>query len=59
MYQPIAIVHPIVRDYPPDWEAKLRAFLKGEISEGDLPPVVRYVDRALNQNYRTQTWQDV
>lgn len=58
-YQPIAIRHPIIRDYPQDWEAKLRSFLKGEIQEGDLPPVVRYVDRALNQDYRAPAWQDI
>ena len=58
-YQPIAIKHPIVRDYPQDWETKLRSFLKGDIREGDLPPVVRYVDRALNQDYRTPAWRDI
>lgn len=58
-YQSIVIKHPIIRDYPPDWEAKLRAFLKGETPEGELTPVVRYVDCALNQDYRTPAWKDI
>lgn len=58
-FQAIAIKHPIIRDYPSDWESKLRAFLKGEIPKGDLPPIVKYVDRALNDSYRTPTWKDV
>ncbi|MEM9538235.1 MAG: hypothetical protein AAGA60_01850 [Cyanobacteria bacterium P01_E01_bin.42] len=58
-YQAIAIKHPIIRDYPSDWETKMRAFLKGELPQGELPPVIRYVDRALNEYYRTPTWKDV
>ena len=57
--QPIAIKHPIIRDYPQDWEAQLKSFLRGETPQGDLPPVVKHVDRALNQSYRTPDWRDI
>ncbi len=58
-YQSIAIKHPIIRDYPQDWEAQLKSFLKGETPGGDLSPVVKYVDRALNESYRRPAWRDV
>ncbi len=58
-YQPVVVKHPIIRDYPQNWEDQLRSFLKGEQPEGELSPVVRYVDSALNQDYRTPGWKDI
>ncbi|MEM9006420.1 MAG: hypothetical protein AAGE59_23200 [Cyanobacteria bacterium P01_F01_bin.86] len=57
--QPIVVKHPIIRDYPHDWETKLRSFLQGEISDDALPRLVGYVDCSLNQDYRTPSWRDV
>lgn len=57
--QPLIVKHPIIRDYPQDWETQLRQFLQGEISGETLPPIVRYVDRSLNPDYRTPDWQEV
>ena len=58
-YQSLLIKHPIIRDYPQDWETKLRMFLKGEIVGEELPPLVRYVDRSLNQDYRAPSWNEI
>ncbi|MEL7068654.1 MAG: hypothetical protein AAGN15_08400 [Cyanobacteria bacterium J06581_3] len=58
-YQSLAVKHPIVRDYPQDWETKLRQFLQREISSEDLPNIVGYVDRGINRDYRTPSWNDV
>ena len=58
-YQPLVIRHPIIRDYPQDWETQLRQFLKGEIRGEELPRVVGYVDRSLNKDYRTPAWGEV
>ncbi|MEO0536267.1 MAG: hypothetical protein AAF215_20635 [Cyanobacteria bacterium P01_A01_bin.123] len=58
-YQSLVVKHPIIRDYPQDWESKLRLFLKGEISGEALPRVVGYVDRGLNQDYRPPAWGEV
>lgn len=58
-YQQIVIKHPIIRDYPQNWETQLRSFLKGETPEEELTPVARYVDSTLNQDYRTPRWQDI
>nr|AFM92587.1 hypothetical protein [Acaryochloris sp. HICR111A] len=57
--QPLVIKHPIIRDYPQDWETKLRLFLKGEMNGEELPRVVGYVDRGLNQDYRPPSWSEV
>ncbi|MEM0980480.1 MAG: hypothetical protein AAGH78_09410, partial [Cyanobacteria bacterium P01_H01_bin.58] len=57
--QPILVKHPIIRDYPQDWETKLRLFLQGDISDDALPCLVGYVDRSLNQDYRTPSWNDI
>jgi hypothetical protein len=40
-YQSLIVKHPIVRDYPQDWETKLRMFLQGKIRGEELPPIVR------------------
>ena len=58
-YQSLVIKHPIIRDYPQDWETKLKMFLKGEIRGEELPRVVGYVDRGLNQDYRPPSWNEV
>jgi len=58
-YQSLVVKHPIVRDYPQDWETQLRRFLKGETRGEELPRVVGYVDRGLNQDYRPPDWNEV
>ncbi|MBE9043007.1 hypothetical protein IQ255_01060 [Pleurocapsales cyanobacterium LEGE 10410] len=58
-YQSLVIKHPIIRDYPQDWEAKLNMFLQGEIGSEELPRIVGYVDRSLNRDYRSPSWNDV
>ena len=58
-YQSLVIKHPIIRDYPQDWESKLRMFLKREIGGEELPRLVGYVDRDLNQDYRPPSWHEV
>ncbi|MGD1918389.1 MAG: hypothetical protein ACFCAD_05565 [Pleurocapsa sp.] len=58
-YQSLVIKHPIIRNYPQDWETKLNMFLRGEIRGEELPRVVGYVDRSLNRDYRSPSWSDV
>jgi hypothetical protein len=58
-YQSIVIRHPIIRDYPTDWENKLRLLINQEISSEDLPNLVNYVDQAFNPDYRPPSWQEV
>ena len=58
-YQSLVIKHPIIRDYPQDWETKLRMFLQREIRGEELPRVVGHVDRGLNQDYRPPSWNEV
>lgn len=58
-YQSMVVKHPIIRDYPHDWETQLRAFLKGETRVEELSPVVGYVDRGLNRDYRPPAWGEV
>jgi hypothetical protein len=58
-YQPLVIKHPIIRDYPSDWENKLLMFLKQEIPWQELPNVVNYVDCSFNRDYRRPHWQEV
>jgi hypothetical protein len=57
-YQSLIIKHPIIRDYPSDWETKLRRFLQGEIRGEELPRLVKYVDRFANQDYRPPSWRE-
>lgn len=57
--QPIVVKHPIIRDYPQDWETKLRMFMQKELRDEALPRLVGYVDCSLNRDYRTPSWQDV
>jgi hypothetical protein len=58
-YQHLAIKHPVIRDYPDDWEQKLNLFLKQEIRGEDLPNLVGHVDQAFNRDYRPPSWQEV
>jgi hypothetical protein len=58
-YESIAIKHPIVRDYPSDWENKLNQFLDRAIPYEALPELVRYVDRAFNPDYRPPNWDEI
>lgn len=58
-YQPIAVKHPIIRDYPIGWEDKLKQFLNQEIKDEDLPNLVQYVDRAFNRDYRAPDWDEI
>jgi hypothetical protein len=58
-YQSIVIRHPIIRDYPSDWQQKLKLFINQEISSEALPNLVGYVDQALNSDYRPPSWQEV
>ena len=58
-YQSLVIKHPIIRNYPKDWETQLRRFLKGETRGEELPRVVGYVDRAVNPDYRPPSWNEV
>lgn len=58
-YQSVAIKHPIIRDYPSDWERKLRMYLNQEISYESLPALVGYVDQAVNSDYRPPDWNQV
>lgn len=57
--QPIVVKHPIIRDYPQDWETKLRLFLQREINDEALPRLVGHVDRSLNRDYRSPRWTEV
>ncbi|MGB5634812.1 MAG: hypothetical protein WBM86_18785 [Waterburya sp.] len=58
-YQSLVVKHPIIRNYPQDWETKLKMFLQGETRGEELPRVVGYVDRSLNRDYRSPSWNDV
>ena len=58
-YQSLVVKHPIIRDYPQDWETKLKGFLTEEITGEELPRVVGYVDRNLNRDYRSPSWEDI
>ena len=57
-YQSLIIKHPIIRNYPQDWETKLKMFLKQQIRWEELPQLVRYVDRSVNQDYRPPSWHE-
>ncbi|MEB3233325.1 MAG: hypothetical protein VKJ64_20120 [Leptolyngbyaceae bacterium] len=57
--EPIVVRHPIIRDYPQDWETTLRQFLQHEIRDEALPRLVGYVDQSLNRDYRSPDWRDI
>jgi hypothetical protein len=58
-YQALVVKHPVMRDYPSDWQDKLCLFLNHEISYQSLPNLVGYVDQALNRDYRPPSWHEV
>lgn len=58
-YKSIIVKHPVVRDYPSDWETQLNRFLAQEIRYEALPNLVRHVDQTLNQDYRPPSWSEV
>ncbi len=58
-YQSLVVKHPIIRNYPQDWETQLKMFLTGKTKAEELPRVVGYVDRSLNRDYRSPSWNDV
>ena len=58
-YQSIAIKHPVIRDYPNDWEQTLMRFLNQEIPNEALPNLVGYVDRAVNSDYSPPNWVQI
>jgi hypothetical protein len=58
-YQSVLIKHPIIRNYPEDWEDKLGLFLKQEISGDELPSLIGYVDQSVNQDYRPPSWSEM
>ncbi len=58
-YQAIAVRHPVIRDYPSDWEQKLNLFLQQEIPLQALPNLAGYVDRAVNSDYTPPNWVQI
>ncbi|MCU0548838.1 MAG: hypothetical protein MUC48_05775 [Leptolyngbya sp. Prado105] len=58
-YQTIAVRHPVIRDYPSDWEQKLNQFLQQEIPNEALPNLAGYVDRAMNSDYTPPNWTQI
>lgn len=58
-YQSIAVKHPVIRDYPSDWENKLNQFLNQTIPYEALPNLAGYVDQTLNPDYRPPSWDEV
>jgi hypothetical protein len=58
-YQSMTIEHPTIRNYPSDWQNKLKLFREGKIDSQELPQVVKYVDRAFNQDYQPPSWRDI
>ncbi len=58
-YQAITVRHPVIRDYPSDWEQKLNLFLQQEIPNEVLPNLVGYVDRAVNSDYTPPNWLQI
>ena len=58
-YQAIAVRHPVIREYPSDWEQKLNLFLQQELPSEGLPNLVGYVDRMLNSDYSPPNWTQI
>jgi hypothetical protein len=58
-YESIVVKHPIVRDYPSDWQNQLSQFLCHTRPYEALPSLVGYVDPAVNSDYRPPTWNEV
>ncbi|MCU0565035.1 MAG: hypothetical protein MUF49_00365 [Oculatellaceae cyanobacterium Prado106] len=58
-YQTLAVRHPVIRDYPSDWEQKLQLYLQQEIPVEALPDLAGYVDRTLNSEYNPPNWTQI
>jgi hypothetical protein len=58
-YQSIVVKHPVIRDYPSNWEDKLNQFLDQTLPYAGLPNLVGHVDQALNPDYRPPGWDEV
>jgi hypothetical protein len=58
-YQAIAVRHPVIRDYPGDWEQKLNLFLQQDIPIEALPDLAGYVDRGTNSDYTPPNWVQI
>lgn len=58
-YQAIAVRHPVIREYPSDWEQKLNLFLQQELPTEALPNLVGYVDRMVNSDYTPPNWTQI
>ncbi|MEB3292806.1 MAG: hypothetical protein VKJ24_06575 [Synechococcales bacterium] len=58
-YQAIAIRHPVIREYPSNWEQTLNSFIGQELSLEALPNIVGYVDRTLNRDYTPPNWTQI
>lgn len=57
-YQSLVIKHPIIRNYPSNWETILRLFLNGQMAIHELPQLVKYVDRNYNLDFRPPSWDE-
>jgi hypothetical protein len=58
-YQSIVVKHPVIRDYPSNWEDKLNQFLDQTLPYAGLPNLVGHVDQTLNPDYRPPGWDEV
>ncbi|HAN74301.1 MAG TPA: hypothetical protein DCQ63_08465, partial [Planktothrix sp. UBA8402] len=58
-YQSIVVKHPVIRDYPSNWEDKLNQFLDQTLTYTGLPNLVGHVDQTLNPDYRPPGWDEV
>lgn len=58
-YQSIAVRHPVIRDYPSNWEQQLNRFLQQEIPYEALPDLAGYVDRTVNSDYTPPNWRQI
>lgn len=55
----IVVKHPILRDYPTDWQAQLQQFLSHTRAYDALSNLVGYVDQTVNTDYRPPSWDAV
>jgi hypothetical protein len=57
--QSIIVKHPIIRDYPSNWQDQLQQFLNRTRPYEALPNLVGHVDQTLNSDYRPPNWAEV
>jgi hypothetical protein len=57
--QAIVVRHPIIRDYPRDWQEQLQQFLNHTRLYEALPTLVASVDQTLNPDYRCPNWAEI